>query len=180
MPARFSSCHLPQNIFRHPVQLLESGKFSLKGIPFVEGVVGPREAQVLRTLSQDGQLDMQIFLSPSDNGIKEGRNQQSAAALTIIVYGPLDLFDDVGDFFQTCNMYLQDPVGCDRNVRYCNPHRLSGLDVEAPMTLDLDSAHQHMHISEISGNIDLLEGLNAPIDLPETESPPALVTSLLR
>lgn len=179
MPARFSSCHLPQNIFRHPVQLLESGKFSLKGIPFVEGVVGPREAQVLCALSQDSQLDMQIFLSPSDSGIKEGRNQR-AAALTIIVYGPLDLFDDVGDFFQTCNMYLQDPVGCDRNVRYCNPHRLSGLDVEAPMTLDLDSAHRHMHISEISGNIDLLEGLNAPIDLPESESPPALVTSLLR
>jgi len=122
---------------------------------------------------------MQIFFSLSDNGIKEGRNQQRAAALTIIVYGPLGLFDDVGDFFQTCNMYLQDPVGCDRNVRYCNPHRLSGLDVEAPMTLDLDSAH-HMHISEISGNIDLLEGLNAHIDLPETESPPALVTSLLR
>ena len=146
----------------------------------MEGVVGPREAQVLCTLSQDSQLDMQIFLSPSDNGIKEGRNQQSAAALTIIVYGPLDLFDNVGDFFQTCDMYLQDPVGCDRNVRYCNPHRLSGLDVEAPMTLDLDPAHQHMHISEISGNIDLLEGLNAPIDLPETESPPALVTSLLR
>ncbi|OCL00503.1 uncharacterized protein K441DRAFT_651441 [Cenococcum geophilum 1.58] len=179
VPARFSSCHLPQNIFRHPVQLLESGKFSLKGIPFVEGVVGPREAQVLYTLSQDSQLDMQIFLSPSDNCIKEGRNQR-AAALTIIVYGPLDLFDDVGDFFQTCNMYLQDPVGCDRNVRYCNPHRLSGLDVEAPMTLDLDSAHRHMHISEISGNIDLLEGLNAPINLPETESPPALVTSLFR
>ena len=145
----------------------------------MEGVVGPREAQVLYALSQDSQLDMQIFLSPSDNGIKEGRNQR-AATLTIIVYGPLDLFDDVGDFFQTCNMYLQDPVGCDRNVRYCNPHRLSGLDVEAPMTLDLDSAHRHMHISEISGNIDLLEGLNAPIDLPETESPPALVTSLLR
>ena len=145
----------------------------------MEGVVGLREAQVLCALSQDSQLDMQIFLSPSDNGIKEERDQQSAAALTIIVYGPLDLFDDVGDFFQTCDMYLQDPVGCDRNVRYCNPHRLSGLE-EAPMTLDLDSARHHMHISEITRNIDLLEGLNAPIDLPETESPPALVTSLLR
>ena len=145
----------------------------------MEGVVGPRETQVLCALSQDSQLDMQIFFSSSGNDIKEG-SQQSAAALTIIVYGPLDLFDDVGDFFQTCDMYLQDPVGCDRNVRYCNPHRLSGLDVEAPMTLDLDPVHQHMHISEISGKIDLLEALNAPIDLLETESPPALVTSLLR
>ncbi|OCL07433.1 hypothetical protein AOQ84DRAFT_377686 [Glonium stellatum] len=137
IPAQFTSCNLPHNISRHPAQFLGGGKFSLKGMSFVEGVLDPREAQILY------------------------------------------LFDDVGDFFQIYELYLQDPIGCDRNVRYCNPHRLSSLDEEAPMTFDLDSVHQHMHVSEIGGITDLLEGFNAPIDLPESEPPAKLVTSLL-
>ena len=45
-------------------------------------------------------------------------------ALWINIYGPPELFETIGTFASQCKMFLQDPKYCDRNVEYCNPHRM--------------------------------------------------------
>lgn len=46
------------------------------------------------------------------------------------------MFEEVGDLLEVNDICLQDPQGCNRNVRYRNPHRLGGMDDDAPMTID--------------------------------------------
>ncbi|KAK6335580.1 alpha-1,6-mannosyltransferase, variant 2 [Orbilia brochopaga] len=61
-----------------------------------------------------------------------------SCSISIILYGPADLLDEIGEFFQSYETYLQDPQGCALNVKYCNPHRLSCTDLAScPMTFEL-------------------------------------------
>ena len=88
----------------------------------------------------------------------------------------MELFDDIGKYFDEYQLYLQDPYGCDRNVKYRNPHRISGRDPVAPMTFELRSlAFSH---KETVSPCDILAGFESDEILPESESPPALKTVL--
>lgn len=91
--------------------------------------------------------------------------------------------DNVGEFFQEVEMYLQDPNGCDWDVRYCNPHRLSSLNInDCPMTSELgrpETELDHIMFQSIPGESDVLDVLDAHLDLPEAPQP-ALIRSLLK
>ena len=101
--------------------------------------------------------------------------------LSIIIYGPLRTFEEVGDYLDSCEIYLQDPKGCDRNVRYRNPQRLSGLSPHAPFTID-QAIYESMKKSceRVSRSIDYLTEVDAKKDLLETAAPDVLTTHLLR
>ena len=105
--------------------------------------------------------------------------------VSIILYGPKGLVDNVGEFFQDLDMYLQDPNGCDWNVTYCNPHRLSSLNIDdCPMTSELsrpgiEVEFDHTLFQSIPGETDILEVLDAHQDLPEA-SQPELVLAVLK
>ena len=55
--------------------------------------------------------------------------------------------DEISNFFQECKVFLQDPLHCEFNVPYRNPHRLSGLDEEFSMTQDMHK-EQEIKIEE--------------------------------
>lgn len=105
------------------------------------------------------------------------RSRPSYAKLCIIIYGPVKLSDDVGDFITRCNMYLQDPMHCDRNVQYRNPHRLFSSDDISETTQNL-SVHPISEYELFESPNDLLAGLEYEDELPETETPSALLTTL--
>lgn len=90
------------------------------------------------------------------------------------------LFGDVGNFLQEYKMFLQDPRGCDRNVRYRNPHRISGLDEEAPMTFKLTFESAAPLALEAPDPVDVLSGFETGNDLSETQGSSLLVTRLQR
>lgn len=90
----------------------------------------------------------------------------------------MDLFDDVGVFVQGYDMYLQAPRGCDRNVKYRNPHRLSGLDQDVPMTFDLFPSSNHVEATRTA--VDLLADMETDEILLETDTPLALRTELYK
>ncbi|KAL8327367.1 hypothetical protein RB597_003610 [Gaeumannomyces tritici] len=99
--------------------------------------------------------------------------------LSLIIYGPADMSRDVGDFFQEADVYLQDPKNCDRNIKYCNPHRLSSL-YHCPMVSDL---------SKEGANAEAIvfADLNAPElipdaheNLPESTSPEDILKTSLK
>ncbi len=105
-------------------------------------------------------------------------------SLWIIIYGLAYLYEDLGDFFQDYDIYLQDPRGCDRDVRYCNPHRLSSIDLAScPMTSELglqEAPFGAFNLEDAPRQPDLLTILDSQGDLPEAPQPDAIQTPLKR
>jgi SWI/SNF-related matrix-associated actin-dependent regulator of chromatin subfamily A3 len=115
---------------------------------------------------------------------KRAHVTQQKVCLAIILYGPMYLFDNVGEYVQHHGIYLQDPKGCDLNVLYCNPHNLRPFDGESyPYTFDLDQVDQQTTSVPLEGlpeEHDLLEALNTSEPLHETPQPAAIKAQLGR
>ena len=103
-------------------------------------------------------------------------------SLDVIIYGPVELFEDIGSFFQEYDLYLQDPIGCKRNVRYCNPHRLPLRDTAInKFTFDLAKRIAHgVEMEDVDALPELLDILNSQEDLPETPQPRLIKTTLAK
>ena len=126
-------------------------------------------------------------LDTPSKSIAKDKSQRSIVStrncsLSIIIYGPIELFEDIGSFFQDYDIFLQDPVGCERNVQYCNPHRLPSLD--ATLTkFTSDFAKQSTRVIEmddVDSHPELLDILNSQEELAETSQPPSLRTTLAK
>jgi len=88
------------------------------------------------------------------------------------------MFDDIGTFCQECELYLQDPIGCELNVPYRNPHRLSSDKDRTLSTFDLQSDFDQAVVTSLqySNFSDALVSLRL---LKELETPSRLRTRLL-
>jgi SWI/SNF-related matrix-associated actin-dependent regulator of chromatin subfamily A3 len=146
------------------------------------GKIEDRSAQILQTLHEDSSLDMQIVLAqrrvvkPPKRRFGQALN---AMLFSVILYGPENIAEDVGQFCQDCDIYLQDPHDheCDRNVVYDNPHCLSSSDGQRRMTFELYRHSGDAVITEVH-RTDTLEALIAPRWLGEISTPSALQTDL--
>lgn len=141
----------------------------------------PQSAEVMKVLSEDCTIETQILVLLHAVPLSEKRNQGSSRRLcsvSVIIYGSVETFDDVGIFFQECGLYLQDPIGCDRNVPYCNPHRLSVPKDQVQLTFDLMQSRSDSSMRQIH-KADSLDGLTIPRELPGLETPHLLRTKLL-
>ncbi|KAL1624893.1 hypothetical protein SLS54_003617 [Diplodia seriata] len=99
-----------------------------------------RHAEAINVLSSEPGLWIQIALTSGDAILKQKNGAKPS--LNAIIYGPYNLFEDVGKFTQDCDIYLQDPMECVYNVPYVNPHRLSRAE-RPPMTFELSRPHQN-------------------------------------
>lgn len=108
--------------------------------------------------------------------------QHNSAALSVILYGPKKMCEDVGAFCESHEFFLQDPRECDRNVKYCNPHRLSSLDFSScPVTYDIQTTKPGtLDTEDLSPQPELLDILNVHEDLPEASQPAEIQTQLER
>ena len=119
-------------------------------------------------------------ISGSSNRKSAEKERVSSTILCAIIYGRFDLFEHVGDFVSECKMYLQDPLYCDRNVPYRNPHLLSRLEEQPLMTFSLTRTDVSLHIEKYAGRPDLSTLLHSEHALAETMGPPSLATILYR
>lgn len=90
------------------------------------------------------------------------------------------MFETIGDFLSQSSEYLQPPVRCNRNVRYCNPQSLMGRDEDQQMTLEL---HGHLSLSEVetvAGGADPSAVLETEDSNPEAEASAAVKSFLYR
>jgi SWI/SNF-related matrix-associated actin-dependent regulator of chromatin subfamily A3 len=92
----------------------------------------------------------------------------------------LDLQDTIGQYLSKRQIYLQDPVNCERNVLYRNPHMiLKGGRIV--MTETFNNPPTSVEIERLSVGPDLLAQLMAEqTPLPETEPPIIVTTPLFR
>lgn len=164
-----------QNKLLEPVRLNSGNKLHRLDDGKQIGTLESRAAEALFILGADGQLELQLSYSAISEPCK-GQSRKLAGSLNVILYGPKDLADDVGDFVGKCGYYLQDPSGCDRDVPYCNPQCLSSLDGDLPMTFDL---HQHYHVDNFTrATNDIFSGFETTEVLAQTRTPSALRTQL--
>lgn len=140
------------------------------------GNVQQEVAGVFRMLSSEPGIELQLFCSSSTSHTEASRAVEHS--LSAIIYGPMVMFDEVGKFLQGVGMYLQDPKDCDRNVEYRNPHRLSGLDQGAPMTLDLKTSPGSRPEEFLQSPVDIFSDLETTTFLAETIRPDCLATEL--
>lgn len=136
-------------------------------------------SEVLKRLFADPELVSQLTLRQdalvSDNHTKP--NRRLAGYLSIIVYGPRSYLASVGDFMTKCGRYLEDPVGCDRNVPYLNPQCLFSIHENPPMTFDL-SHTVDVEAEDTTRYSDILAGFETSDSFFETPTPDLLRTGL--
>ena len=88
--------------------------------------------------------------------------------------------DVVGRYLSKHRMYLQDPVDCERNVLYRNPHIIS-TNGGIVMTDLFMAPPISIEVERLSIGPDLLAQLMAEqTPLPEMEPPSTVTTTLFR
>lgn len=136
-------------------------------------------SEILERLFAEPELVSQLtlrkdaFVSDSHTKLK----RRPVGYLSIIIYGPRNFLASVGDFMTRCGRYLEDPVGCDRNVPYLNPQCLFSMHEHPPMTFDLSHAFD-VEAGDTTHYSDILAGFETTDILFETPTPDLLRTSL--
>ena len=126
---------------------------------------------------------LQLFAYCSkDTGTLHGRPAASSqlCTLEITVYGPGELFDLIGSWFQEYSIYLQDPTRCDLDVMYYNPHRMSSsnrlLCPHVSQVVLMGSSLVQFH--EIDEKPDLLDIISGQEELEEMMTPKVIRAEL--
>lgn len=166
--------------------------------PELKGDISPDSTYLTSALLEETDLEIQVSCTVSIEKPKllsSGKALSmpmatSKCSLDIILYGPKVLSEPICEFIDESNeyledghkLYLQDPVGCERNVPYCNPHRLPPLNPDSiQYTFDLASKRQYFVELDIThARPELLDLLDSQEELPEAFQPSAIATTLER
>ena len=140
---------------------------------------------MIQGLLDEEKLKLYVLCTIDTDQTNQRRNrsrEQISCMLEITVYGPLELFEEVGSWFQEYEIYLQDPRLCDLDVKCCNPQKLSSDDMDAcPMVSEIISRESEVvQLQDIPGRPELLDILTSHADLEETAQPPVICTPLKR
>lgn len=129
------------------------------------------------------QLETICAIDKTTDTTKSERAPKSrSCSISIIVYGPLELFDEIGSWFQDCGIYLQDPVGAAKqDLKYCNPHRLSVRNFQSCSRISelvLPNSNT-VNIEERKKELDFLDTSSNHSEL-EAAPQPSAIRSLLK
>ncbi|KAK1252229.1 hypothetical protein MKX08_003416, partial [Trichoderma sp. CBMAI-0020] len=165
------------------VELNSSGALSAIGDPQMEVQLLPDDEQMIHGLFNESTLAVYVLCIPNDDLPRQNKGRNSAqfpCGLEITVYGPLDLFEEIGIWFEDYGQYLQDPRACHHDVRYWNPHRLSSDDFEScPLLSQIISyTFETPFFQGLTEESDPLNILSTHIDLEEATQPAAIKTAL--
>jgi hypothetical protein len=107
---------------------------------------------------------------------------QSSCTLELTIYGPFELFEQIGAWFEDYDIYLQDPRVCHWDVKYCNPHRLSSNDfTNCPLVSEVVSRRSGLiHLQDVIERPDLLDLISGQDDLEEAPQPALIKATLKR
>lgn len=167
-----------------PVQIDSVDRFSMKDRPEVHGRILPEHGQMIQGLLDEQALDLHVSctLDSEPAARKSSRSfVQLSCVLDITVYGPLNLFEEIGTWFQEYEVYLQDPQVCHLNVRYSNPQRLSSDDLDScPLVSEVVSQTSRLaHLQDVTERPDLLDILSSYVELEESPQP-AVIRAVLK
>ena len=99
-------------------------------------------------------------------------------SLSVVLYGPMELFEATREFFEQCSEFLQSPLHCDRDLPYRNPQSLSGYDPNPPTTFQLEAELSLSQIETVVQGPDPSSALETEDVLQEMPTPSPIKTSL--
>lgn len=147
------------------------------------GELDDRAAKIMANLRSEG-VEFQTYCrainrraAQGKKGARKVRANELQYVLNAIVFGPEELCDDVGLYLMKCGVYLQDPLHCDGDYRYSNPHILSRSE-EIIMTSSLLTLNASPDVEQVTLSADLFADLSADDHLLFTEAPAAINTPL--
>lgn len=110
------------------------------------------------------------------------KSPRSILELCVVLYGSPTLFDSVGLFTARCNLFLQHPRYCDRNVPYKNPQCLTPRPNETIYTHDLAQTLVTVDPCQgsLSNPIELFTAGEEQRGLEEADTPQDLSSKLYR
>lgn len=127
------------------------------------------------------EVSLSVSCVPTTTGKKARLNESTPCELEITICGDLELFDEVGRWLQDFEVYLQDPRLCHLDVKYCNPHRLSFVDImSCPMVSAVVERVPGLLLQKISERPSLLDTISNAIDLEEAPQPSVIKSKLKR
>ena len=155
------------------------------------GTLSTPTKKIINVLGKD--LSMQIFAdysaSPTSTTVSGSFQNNGKTArcpvleVNVVLYGPPDAFESIGIFATRCNIYLQHPRHCNRNVPYHNPHCLSLEGRESLLTHDLETQLQLARpapLETTANPIDIFLDARQQEHLLEATPPSDLDTSLYK
>jgi hypothetical protein len=146
----------------------------------IYGVLETHDAQLLELFGREG-IDFElVWMQKQSQGGTEAENR---AVVWATLYGPRDLAPDLYDLFQSLELYLQDPIYALRDVAYFNPQRFfNEPDKRTSHFKVAPSNHEQITTTKHENLLvpDILDGITADCDLPETPASPHLLTKLMR
>ncbi len=157
----------------------------------VVGTLEPRYSKILQVLQDEKAVKLQTYIDttlsqePSKKSAKNSLKNLRLShgrplSLSVVLYGPMELFEATGEFFEQCSEFLQSPLHCDRNVPYRNPQSLSGKDPNPPMTFQLEAELCLSQIETMAQGPDPSSALETEDKLQETQAPSPIKTPLYK
>ncbi|AEO68322.1 uncharacterized protein THITE_125023 [Thermothielavioides terrestris NRRL 8126] len=161
-----------------PVQIVSSDRFTPTNGTEGSGKIAEEHRQMIQGLLEERSL--QLFATCTLDAEPAGRKSNRVASqlfrpctLNITVYGPGDLFEDIGAWFQDYDFYLQDPREVHLDTKYCNPHKLSvdGFDSCPTVSEVVQQSSRPLLLQDVPDRPDLLDLLSNGSELEETQQP---------
>jgi hypothetical protein len=151
------------------------------------GKIQPKYSKILHVLKEMNLASTQSYCTVEiqdeimqAKAGESGKKHPATIFLSVIFYGAIEAFEDVGEFFQECQMYLQDPFHCDRDVKYMNPHMLCSQEEEPITTASITPKSITCLVKDITPQIDLFAVLRNEDNIEEADTPVAIKTPLFR
>lgn len=169
------------------MDLVSADRFEAKdGILEARGSVSSDQRQMIQGLLGDALLVLEVSCKPdSEIAIRKMDRvlKRRKCSICITIFGPMDLFGEIGSWFEEYDICLQDPdqLGV-LDVKYCNPHRpfFCNLADCHLLSEQLKSNMSTTRYEEIVAQPDLLDILSSHSDLEEAAQPTAIQTILKR
>ncbi|CAI6339364.1 unnamed protein product [Periconia digitata] len=166
------------------IHLASSSHFWVSEPSSMVGHIASQHGNMIAGLLSESTLDLYASCTPEVAHMQRHQTglTQIPCILDITVYGPMELFDEIGDWFQDYEVFLQDPRTCHRDVKYFNPHRLSSDKSQSGMLVSqvIAQASTLVNFQEIHERPDLLELISGQEDLEEADPSSLLDTALHR
>ncbi|WQF88244.1 Putative helicase, P-loop containing nucleoside triphosphate hydrolase, SNF2-like domain superfamily [Colletotrichum destructivum] len=185
--ARCDQRSISETTSTFPIQIKTGSKFEATDGSGIKGLIASEfgQSQMIQELLDDDLLRLFTMCTVSETSDTRKANQrfiQMHCNLEITVYGPFSEFEEIGNWFQEYDVYLQDPVHCHLDAPYANPHKLSSNDLTwCPMVWQVVSqSSDQVFLKDITDRIDMLDMLNSRSDLEEANQPTVIATELKR
>ncbi|KAH8648716.1 P-loop containing nucleoside triphosphate hydrolase protein [Tricladium varicosporioides] len=165
------------------VQIEFSNRFSARDGIRIEGRIPTEYGEMIQGLIDEPTVTLHVSCVVDDKPTAKKPSHKFEllpCVLEITVYGSLEIFEEIGTWFQGYEIYLQDPRSCHMEVKCCNPQRLSAHDLDTcPLLSKAVATRSVLDLQDIVQRPDPLDILSSHIDLEESPQPSQALSFML-